>query len=96
MPAYQRAPRQPLLWAALAFASGLTVGQYAWRPPVWWIVAAALYFMSGLWLLRRRVFWAYLLGLAAIFMVGRTHCTNTQRDASCLGYPAAEQMDKKF
>jgi competence protein ComEC len=55
---------------ALAFASGLTIGQHAWRPPVWWIVAAAQCLMSGLWLLRRRVFWAYLLGLAAIFTIG--------------------------
>ncbi|MCU1296570.1 MAG: internalization-related competence protein ComEC/Rec2 [Acidobacteriaceae bacterium] len=71
-----------MLWAALAFASGLTVGQYAWRPPVWWIVAAALCFMSGLWLLRRRIFWAYLLGLAAIFIIGALTVQVRTRDAS--------------
>jgi hypothetical protein len=27
------------LWAALAYAAGLVIGIYAWRPPLWWMVA---------------------------------------------------------
>src|SRR5581483_9838162 len=70
IPSSPHAARQPLLWAALVFASGLTVGQYAWRPPVWWIVAAAVFSIFGLCLLRCRISWAYLFGLVTIFMAG--------------------------
>ena len=35
--ARKAATRQPLLWAALAYAGGIFVGHYAWRPPLWWL-----------------------------------------------------------
>jgi hypothetical protein len=37
--------RQPMLWAALAYGTGIVCCVYAWRPPVWWMVAAS-YFLS--------------------------------------------------
>src|SRR5512133_634453 len=32
----------PMLWAALAFAGGIALSRYAWRPPLWWMLALAL------------------------------------------------------
>jgi competence protein ComEC len=62
--------RQPLLWAALAYAAGLGTGLYAWRPPSWWIVAFAVFNGSAIYFLRRRAGVAFSLGLAAIFVTG--------------------------
>src|SRR5690242_6526621 len=30
-----------MLWAALAFAGGIALSRYAWRPPLWWMAALA-------------------------------------------------------
>lgn len=59
-----------MIWAALAFAIGIVVGEYAWRPPMWWLVA----FLSALgfagYFLRRRPWAAFLLGLTALTVAG--------------------------
>src|SRR5207302_153226 len=62
--------RQPLLWAALAYAAGLVIGVYAWRPPLWWMVAFIVFSSSAIYFLRRRAEIAVVLGLAAIFITG--------------------------
>jgi competence protein ComEC len=62
--------RQPLLWAALSFATGIFTGVYAWRPPLWWLVAWIVFTASGAYLLRRRNHFAFLLGLGALFILG--------------------------
>ncbi|PYX10879.1 MAG: hypothetical protein DMG88_00750 [Acidobacteria bacterium] len=62
--------RQPLLWAALAYAAGLVIGLYAWRPALWWMVAFAGFSVSAIYFLRRRAGVAFSLGLAAIFVTG--------------------------
>jgi hypothetical protein len=43
--------RQPMLWAALAYSSGIVAGCHAWRPASWWI-AAAVAFLAARSLLR--------------------------------------------
>src|SRR4051812_10531093 len=35
----ERNESAPLLWAALCFAGGVLLARYAWRPPLWWLVA---------------------------------------------------------
>lgn len=35
-------PRQPLLWAACAFACGIALARLCWRPAMWWVVAACV------------------------------------------------------
>jgi competence protein ComEC len=62
--------RQPLLWAALAFAGGIFTGIHMWRPPVWWIVTAALFILFAILLLGRRGRVAKLVGLGAILAGG--------------------------
>src|SRR5213078_3077713 len=62
--------RQPLLWAALAYAAGLVIGVYAWRPPLWWMVALIVFRSSAIYFLRRRAEIDVVLGLAAIFITG--------------------------
>ena len=62
--------RQPLLWAALAFASGLWIGKSLWRPPSWWVIAALVCAASAAYLLGRRSFSSRALALAAAFLVG--------------------------
>lgn len=62
--------RQPMLWAALAYAGGIITGVYLWRPPLWWLGAAIVFSASGTYLLRRRRRAAFVLGLSALFVTG--------------------------
>ena len=62
--------RQPLLWAALAFAAGIVTGVHAWRPPLWWVVAWIVFALSGACLLGRRSRSAFLVGLGSLFFLG--------------------------
>jgi predicted membrane metal-binding protein len=63
-------PRQPLLWASLAYGAGILTGSYAWRPPLWWFVAALAFIGSGAFYVRRRWWCAFPLALGALFSVG--------------------------
>ena len=63
-------PRQPLLWAAAAFACGIFAGTHLWRPPLWWVVAAALLAAAGAYYPRRRRCAARMLGWASLFAAG--------------------------
>jgi competence protein ComEC len=62
--------RQPLLWAALAYAAGVVAGSYTWRPPLWWLIALIVFTASGAYFVRRRAVAAFALGLSAIFVAG--------------------------
>lgn len=64
------AGRQPLLWAALAFAAGLVVGQHAWRPPKWWLAALLIFVASVIYLSRKRAAGAFSLALCGLFVLG--------------------------
>jgi competence protein ComEC len=64
----------PLLAAAGAMAAGITLGRYAWRPPIWWLAAALVFAAAAAFFVRRcsviaRIL-AQLLALSAIAMLG--------------------------
>ena len=65
-----RAPRAPMLWAAMAFAAGITAGTHAWRPFRLWSVAWLVLVFSCVFYLRRRVVPAFALAMAAVFVLG--------------------------
>jgi competence protein ComEC len=64
-----KAGRQPMLWAALDYAAGLWVGSYAWRPPIWWLVAVGVFAISAIHLRGARSRAASILGLAVLFFI---------------------------
>jgi competence protein ComEC len=59
-----------MLWAALAYASGIVTGFYVWRPPLWWLVAAMMFLTSAAYFLRRRTQAAFALGLLGLWGTG--------------------------
>jgi len=59
-----------MLWAALAYASGIATGFYVWRPPLWWLVAAIVFSAAAAYFLRRRARSAFALALSALFVTG--------------------------
>ncbi len=69
-PPAKRPPRQPLLWAALAYAAGIAGGAFVWRPARWWMVAALIFFASAAYLLHRRKKAPFALALAAFAACG--------------------------
>jgi len=68
-----KAPRQPLLWAALAYSLGIIAGRYAWRPVLWWALAAFFFTAAALYFAQRRSGFGWLLVLSALFFLGALH-----------------------
>jgi len=68
-----KATRHPMLWAALAYASGIVAGLYLWRPASWWVAAAAAFLAAGLYFVRRRKWLGVVLALGVFFLAGALH-----------------------
>jgi competence protein ComEC len=64
------ATRQPIFWAALAFAGGILLSVHIWRPPLWWVAAVAVFLGAGAYLVKRRLAPAVALGLGAFACAG--------------------------
>jgi competence protein ComEC len=62
-----------MLWAALAYSSGIIAGTYAWRPASWWTAAAAAFLGAGLYFASRRKYLGASLALGAFFLAGALH-----------------------
>ena len=65
--------REPMLWAALSYSSGIIAGVYAWRPASWWIAAGAAFLAAGFYFVRRRKYFGVGLALGAFFLAGALH-----------------------
>ncbi len=73
-PAFRFKPsRQPMLWAAAAYSSGIVAGVYAWRPALWWVVAGAAFILAAAYFASRRSGLAWLVALGAFFLTGALH-----------------------
>jgi competence protein ComEC len=78
-----RPQRQPMFWAALAYAVGVVFGHYQSRPASWWIVACAGFAAASIFFLHRqtgsgrtgsgRIWLAGSLVLGALFLAGALH-----------------------
>jgi competence protein ComEC len=83
-----RPQRQPMFWAALAYALGVVFGHYQSRPASWWIVACAAFAAASIYFLHRRtisrqtvrgrtgsgrIWLAGSLALGALFLAGALH-----------------------
>ncbi len=49
----RKPPRQPMLWAALSYSSGIVTGVHAWRPASWWVAAAIAFLAAGLYFVQQ-------------------------------------------
>jgi competence protein ComEC len=65
--------RQPMLWAALAYAAGIIAGTRFAAPASWWIAAAAAVLTAALYFLARRKCLATILAFATFFLAGALH-----------------------
>jgi hypothetical protein len=62
-----------MLWAAGAYSLDIVAGVYAWRPAVWWVVAAAMFCAAAAYFVSRRSGVAWLLALGTFFLAGALH-----------------------
>jgi len=68
-----KASRQPMLWAAVAYSSGIVAGVYLWRPVLWWVVAVAAFLAAAAYFAQRRSGLGWVLALGAFFLAGALH-----------------------
>jgi competence protein ComEC len=66
----QLSARQPLFWAALFFSAGIVLGNYAWRPASWWVIAGIVFVASAICTVRKRMLSPKILVFAALVAVG--------------------------
>ncbi|HEX3739326.1 MAG TPA: ComEC/Rec2 family competence protein [Terriglobales bacterium] len=66
----QISARQPLFWAASFFSVGIVAGNYAWRPPSWWVIAGIVFVASAICIVRKRILSPKILAFAALIAVG--------------------------
>ncbi len=68
-----KATRQPMLWAAVAYAMGIVAGVHEWRPALWWVVAGVMFVGAAVYFSARRSAFAWTLALGAFFFAGALH-----------------------
>src|ERR1700747_2866472 len=70
-PAFQfKAPREPMLWTAAAYAAGIIVGVYFWRPAAWWILASVTFAAAAAYFAVRRAGLGWIVALGAFVLTG--------------------------
>ncbi len=62
-----------MLWAALAYSTGIVAGTYMNRPPSWWVSAGAAFIAAGIYFARRRKWLGAGLALGVFFLAGSLH-----------------------
>ncbi len=59
-------PRQPLLWAALAYGAGIVAAPHIWRPATWWMGTIAVFLAAAAILSRGRPRVAQMLAMTSL------------------------------
>ncbi|HET7183372.1 MAG TPA: ComEC/Rec2 family competence protein [Terriglobales bacterium] len=62
--------RLPAVFAALAFACGILLDSLAWRPPMWWAVAAVTFVLAAIVFFRKHAILAVIAAFCAIAALG--------------------------
>jgi competence protein ComEC len=73
MPPTLQFPREPMLWAAVAYALGIIAGVYLWRPALWWVLAGLAFAGAASYFASRRSKFGWLLALSAFLLAGAVH-----------------------
>jgi len=68
-----KAPRQPMLWAAVAYSCGIVAGIYLWRPALWWVVSGVAFGCAAAYFARHRSRLGWALALGTFFLFGALH-----------------------
>ena len=63
-------PRQPLLWASLAYAAGILLGSNVNRPVLLWVTSVLIFFFGAAYFMRRRTWLAFTLALGSLTLLG--------------------------
>jgi competence protein ComEC len=63
-------PRQPLFGGAVAFSLGLWMGERAWRPASWWVMAVVAFVLAAVFFLSKRAWLGKTLALGVWFLLG--------------------------
>ncbi len=92
-----KAARAPMLWAAIAYSSGIVSGVYQWRPVLWWVVASAAFVAAAIYFARRRSALGWVLALGALFLAGALHIqvrtASPRLDASINRYADHQKLE---
>jgi competence protein ComEC len=91
-----------MFWAALAYALGIVVGFYQWRPASWEIFACTAFVSASTYFLHRRIspvriWFAGFLALGALFLAGALHIqlrgASTQFDNSIQPFTDGREVE---
>src|SRR5579864_9189846 len=93
---YFKASRQPMLWTACAYALGILVGRYEWRPNTWWFIGLTAFIAAAAYFTSRRSGLAWLLALGSFFLAGALHiqlrATSDRLDPTILPYSDRQEI----
>jgi competence protein ComEC len=85
-----------MLWAAFAFALGIVAGTYAWRPILWWSVAAMLFLAASGFFASRRSLFAWTLAMGSFFLIGalqiELRANSNRLDTSIQSYADRQEL----
>jgi competence protein ComEC len=86
-----------MLWAAVAYALGITGGVYLWRPAFLWIAGAGVFALAAGYFAHRRVKIGWALSLGTLFLAGALQVqlrdASTHLDTGILPYADREELE---
>jgi competence protein ComEC len=85
-----------MLWAAVAYSSGIVAGVHLWRPVLWWVVAVTAFLAAAAYFAQRRSGLGWVLALGSFFLAGALHIqacgASTRLDTSIQPYADRQEL----